>query len=170
MRSAIDDPDPVLVVENMPLYWTPGEAPQRGQRVPIGKARILAPGSDVTIVSYSGMVLRALGALPAMTSAGVSAEVIDLRSISPWDREAVCASVAKTGRLIVVHEAVVPFGTGAEIAAVVSERLFNKLKAPVARIGAPFTPVPFSKPLETAFLPSSERIAETAIALVKGKH
>ncbi len=168
MRSAIDDPDPVLVIENMPIYWTPGTPPVPGSRVPIGKARIVAQGSDITIVSYSRMVHEALGALPKLKEAGISAEVIDLRSVSPWDKEAVLASVAKTGRLIVVHEAVVPFGVGAEIAAVVSEALFGKLKGPVKRIGAPFTPVPFSKPLETAYLPNAEKIAEAAIALVKG--
>jgi len=168
LRSAIDDPDPVLVIENMPIYWTPGAPPVSGSRVPIGKARIAVEGSDITIVSYSRMVHEALGALAKLKEAGISAEVIDLRSISPWDKETVLASVAKTGRLIVVHEAVVPFGVGAEIAAVVSEALFGKLKGPVKRIGAPFTPVPFSKPLETAYLPNAEKIAEAAIALVKG--
>jgi pyruvate dehydrogenase E1 component beta subunit len=168
LRSAIDDPDPVMVIENMPIYWTPGTAPVSGTRVPIGKARIAVEGSDVTIVSYSRMMHEVLGALPKLTEAGISAEVIDLRSIQPWDKEAVVASVAKTGRLIIVHEAVVPFGVGAEIAAVVSEELFGKLKAPVKRIGAPFTPVPFSKPLETAYLPNAEKIAEAAIALVQG--
>lgn len=168
LRSAIDDPDPVLVIENMPIYWTPGTAPVSGARVPIGKARIVAEGSDVTLISYSRMVHECQGALAKLGEAGVSAELIDLRSISPWDREAVLASVGKTGRAIIVHEAVVPFGAGAEIAAVISEALFGRLKAPVKRIGAPFTPVPFSKPLETAYLPNAEKIAEAAIALVKG--
>jgi pyruvate dehydrogenase E1 component beta subunit len=104
-----------------------------------------------------------------MNAAGVSAEIIDLRTVSPWDQEAVNASVAKTGRLLIVHEAVKPFGVGAEIAAEISERFFGKLKAPVGRVGAPFTPVPFSKPLEDAFMPNAARIAEAAIALVKGK-
>lgn len=167
LRTAIDDPDPVLVVENMPCYFIPGEPPVKGHRVPIGKARIAVPGSDVTIVTYSRVVNDCLGALEAMGAAGVSAEIIDLRSIQPWDKEAVLESVAKTGRCLVVHEAVVPFGVGAEIAAVVSDQLFGKLKAPVKRIGAPFTPVPFSKPLETAFLPSAKGIADAAIALVK---
>jgi pyruvate/2-oxoglutarate/acetoin dehydrogenase E1 component len=145
-----------------------GDAPKRGDRVPIGKASIAAPGNDVTIVSYSGMVNHCLGALEGLKGAGISAEIIDLRTISPWDKEAVCASVAKTGRCLVVHEAVVPFGVGAEIAATLSERLFDKLKAPVARLGAPFTPVPFSKPLETAFMPDAKKITEAAISLVKG--
>jgi pyruvate dehydrogenase E1 component beta subunit len=168
LRSAIDDPDPVLFIENMPCYWTKGEAPPAGHRVPIGKAAVVAEGADVTIVSYSRVLLECLGAVKALAEAGVSAEVIDLRSIQPWDQEAVCASVAKTGRLLIVHEAVTPFGVGAEIAAVVTERLFGQLKAPVARLGAPFAPVPFTKPLEEAFVPNAERIARRAIDLVKG--
>ena len=170
LRSAIDDPDPVLVVENMPIYWTPTDKPEKGHRVPIGKARIAAQGNDITIVSYAGMMNKCLAALEALGQAGVSAEMIDLRTISPWDQETVLSSVAKTGRCLIVHEAVKPFGVGAEIAATLSERCFGKLKAPVSRIGAPFTPVPFSKPLESAFLPDTAQIAETAIALVKGKH
>lgn len=170
LRSAIDDPDPVLFIENMPTYWTPGDSPQRGYRVPLGKARIAAQGSDVTIVTYSRMANESVAAQQAMADAGVSAEIIDLRTIQPWDQETVLTSVAKTGRCLVVHEAVVPFGVGAEIAAVVSDRLFAELKAPVKRLGAPFTPVPFSKPLETAFLVSPQRIAEAAIALVKANN
>jgi pyruvate dehydrogenase E1 component beta subunit len=95
-------------------------------------------------------------------------EVIDLRSIQPWDQECVFASVKKTGRCLVVHEAVKPFGAGAEIAATVSEHFFGSLKAPVARVAAPFTPVPFAKPLETLFVPSPEKIAEAAAKLVRG--
>jgi pyruvate dehydrogenase E1 component beta subunit len=169
MRSAIDDPDPVIIVENMPIYWTPSERPQKGHRVPIGKARLVTEGSDVTIVTYSGMVHKCLAAVPEMSAAGVSAEIIDLRTISPWDHEAILASVAKTRRCLVVHEAVRPFGVGAEIAATVSERFLRELKAPVGRIGAPFAPVPFSKPLEAAFVPDPKRISETAIALVKNQ-
>jgi pyruvate dehydrogenase E1 component beta subunit len=170
MRSAIDDPDPVIFVENLPIYWTPSEAPVKGHRVPLGKARVAAEGTDITIVTYSGMVLKSLAALEIMQAAGVSGEVVDLRTVSPWDREAVLASVRKTGRCLTVHEAVKPFGVGAEIAATVSEELFGELKAPVSRIGAPFSPVPFSKPLETAFVPQPQKIADAAIALVKGKH
>lgn len=169
LRSAIDDPDPVLVIENLPIYWTKGPKPEAGHRVPLGKAKVVVPGSDVTIVSYSRTVLEALGALQAMGEAGVSAEVIDLRTIQPWDQETVLASVEKTGRLLIAHEAVVPFGAGAEIAAVVQEKLFGKLKAPVKRIGAPFNPVPFSKPLENEHVTDGKKIAAAAIALVKGE-
>jgi pyruvate dehydrogenase E1 component beta subunit len=170
LRSAIDDPDPVLMIENMPIYWTPMEAPQKGHRTPIGKARIAAGGKDITIVTYSGMVHKCLGAVAAMSAAGVNAEIIDLRTISPWDQETVFSSVEKTKRCLIVHEAVRPFGAGAEIAAVISERLFGSLLAPVGRVAAPFTPVPFAQSLESAFVPSPEKIAEAAINLFKAKN
>jgi pyruvate dehydrogenase E1 component beta subunit len=168
LRSAIDDPDPVLLIENTPNYSLKGPAAPSGHRVPIGKAAIRSEGTDITIVAYSRTALEAVAALPAMAEAGISAEVIDLRSIQPWDEEAVVASVAKTGRCLVVHEAVTPFGPGAEIASVVQERLFGKLKAPVMRFGAPFNAVPFSKVLEDAHIPKAARIAERAIAMIKG--
>ena len=167
LRSAIEDPDPVLVIENLPIYWTKGPKPASGHRVPLGQAKVVAPGTDVTIVSYSRTVLEALGSLKALGEAGVSAEVIDLRTVAPWDQETVLASVAKTGRLVIAHEAVVPFGVGAEIAAVVQDRLFGRLKAPVKRIGAGFNPVPFSKPLENAHITDASKIAATVISLVK---
>lgn len=168
LRSAIDDPDPVLVIENLPIYWTNGPRPQTGHRVPLGKAAVVAEGTDLTIVSYSRTLKECLGALAPLAEAGISAEVIDLRTIQPWDQETVLASVAKTGRLLIAHEAVVPFGAGAEIAAVVQEKLFGKLKAPVARLGAPFNPVPFSKPLEAAHVTDAPKIVEAAKKLMAG--
>lgn len=167
MRSAIDDPDPVLFIENLPSYWTPDEAPETGHRVPIGQAKVLRSGDDVTIIAYARMVQEAIPAVAELADQGVSAELIDLRSIAPWDREAILASVARTGRAIVVHEAVTPFGVGAEISAVLHEQLFGKLKAPVRRLGGAFCPVPFSKPLETAFAPQTADIVAVATALMK---
>jgi len=167
MRSAIDDEDPVLYIENLPAYWTPGAAANPGYRVPLGKAAIVAEGSDVTIVSYSRTLLEAAKALSTIQEAGVSAELIDLRTISPWDRETVLASTAKTGRALIVHEAVTQFGVGAEIAATLSKELFGALKKPIERLGAPYAPVPFSKPLEAAYAPDAKRIAEAAIALAQ---
>ncbi len=166
MRSAIDDPDPVMIVENGPSYWTPDEVPEKGYRVPIGKANRLVEGKDLTIIAYARMIQEARPAIGELTKAGVSAELIDLRSISPWDQEAVLASVAKTGRALIVHEAVTPFGVGAEISSVVNEQLFGKLKAPVKRLGGAYCPVPFSKPLEDAFAPRSADILAAAKALV----
>jgi pyruvate/2-oxoglutarate/acetoin dehydrogenase E1 component len=158
MRSAIDDADPVIYIEALPIYWKAGERPDAGHRVPIGKASINIAGSDVTLISYSRMMNETHAAAAALENEGISAEVIDLRTIAPWDQETVLASVRKTGRCVIVHEAVVPFGVGAEISTVITENLFRELKAPVGRVGAPFTPVPFSKPLESAFIPSAEKI------------
>lgn len=167
MRSAIDDPDPVLFIENLPTYWTPAEAPEKGHRVPIGKANVLSEGSDVTIIAYARMIQEAMPAVAKLKEAGISAELIDLRTIAPWDKETVVNSVARTGRAIIVHEAVTPFGAGAEIAAVLNEELFGKLKAPVRRLGGAFCPVPFSKPLETAFAPQTADIVAAAEAIIK---
>jgi len=167
MRAAIKDPDPVLFIENLPAYWTPGELAQPGHVVPLGKARMVKEGSDVTIVSYSRVLNEVVGAVKEMEEAGVSAEIIDLRTISPWDKEAVFASVAKTGRCLITHEAVTQFGVGAEIAATLHSEFFGKLKAPVGRLGAPYAPVPFSKPLESAYAPNAATIAREAIGLVR---
>lgn len=166
MRSAIDDPDPVLFIENLPTYWTPAPAHEKDSFVPIGKANVLKEGSDITIIAYARMIQEALPAVEQLAEAGISAELIDLRTIAPWDRETVVASVAKTGRAMIVHEAVTPFGAGAEIAAVLSDELFGKLKAPVKRLGGAFCAVPFSQPLETAFAPQTADILETAKKLV----
>src|SRR5262249_46667079 len=160
---------PVIFIENLPIYGTPMTPHERGQRMPLGKARIAAEGKDITIVAYSGMVNRCLAALEEIYKAGIGAEIVDLRTVSPWDQQTVAASVEKTGLCLIVHEAVQQFGVGAEIAAVVGERFFGRLRAPVKRIGAPFVPVPFAKPLETAFVPDPKRIAAAAIQLVRGQ-
>jgi len=160
MRSAIDDDDPVLFIENIPGYFATGPAPLAGTRIPLGIANIARNGEDVTIISYSEMVNLALAAAAALAEQGISAEVIDLRTIAPYDRATVLTSVGKTGRAVIVHEAVRDFGVGAEIAADISEALHGKLAAPVRRLGGASCPVPFSKPLETAFAPRKEDIIE----------
>lgn len=134
--------------------------------MPIGRASVVSHGSDLTIISYSRMVDEAAQAVSQLAESGISAELIDLRTVAPWDRETVIASVVKTCRAIIVHEAVTPFGAGAEIAAVLNEELFGTLKAPIRRLGGAFCPVPFSKPLETAFAPQAADIAATARALI----
>ncbi len=169
MRTAIDDPDPVMFIENLPTYWNPGPAPAKGARTPIGEAAVLREGSDVTIVAYARMVQESLKAVDALAAKGVSAELIDLRTIAPWDRKTVLASVARTKRALIVHEAVTPFGVGAEISAVINEDLFGVLKAPVKRLGGAFCAVPFSKPLEAAFAPLADDIVSAAGALMGGK-
>lgn len=167
LRSCIDDPDPCLFIENIVSYRVTGPAPVPGHRVPLGKAAIRREGSDVTIVAYARMAIEAIAAAEIAAEQGLSCEVIDLRTIAPWDRDAVIASVRKTGRLLVVHEAVRNHGVGAEIAATVTEHLFDTLKKPVARLGGANAPVPFSRPLELAFAPDRARIANAALALAK---
>ncbi|MET0547269.1 MAG: alpha-ketoacid dehydrogenase subunit beta [Caulobacterales bacterium] len=165
MRSAIEDDDPVLFIENLPLYWTPG--PVTKEKVPLGKAKVSLEGKDISIIAHSRMVTESLAAAKTLAGEGISVEVVDLRTISPWDRAAVLKSVGKTGNALVVHEAVKQFGIGAEIASVVNEELWGKLKAPAQRLGAAFSPVPFSKPLETAFAPTAATIADAVRGIVK---
>lgn len=166
MLSAIDDPDPVIMIETGKTLFAPGERPANQGKIPLGKAKVTVPGTDVTIVSYSQMIFSVYQAVAELAEAGISAEVVDLRTVSPWDRETVLASVEKTGRALIVHEAVKNFGPGAEIAATIQEELFGKLKAPVKRLGAPYCAVPFAKVLEDAFLVQPADIVATAKAMV----
>jgi len=162
MLSCIFDDDPCLFIENMPTYWNPGAAPERGVRIPLGKASVLRAGSDITVISYSRMVSDCAVVADKLAKEGVNVELIDLRTIAPWDQPTVLESVAKTRRAVIVHEAVRSFGVGAEIAATINEQLFGQLKAKIARLGAMQCPVPFSKPLEMAFMPGQADI-ETAL-------
>lgn len=158
LLSCIFDDDPCLFVESLPLYFAMGEAPVPGERIPLGKAKVVREGSDVTVVSYSRTMVEVLAVAKELEKQNVSVEVIDLRSIVPLDMDTVLASVAKTGRLVVAHEAQVDFGVGAEIATRVHRELFGQLRAPVGRVGAARSPVPFSKALEDAFIPTKQRI------------
>jgi acetoin:2,6-dichlorophenolindophenol oxidoreductase subunit beta len=167
LRACIADEDPCLFIENLPSYWTQGPAPAPGLRVPLGKANIVRSGSDVTVIGYSRILMDVEQAAARLEQEKISVEVVDLRTISPWDRATVLASVAKTRRAVVVHEAVRNFGVGAEIAATLHEELFGILKAPVRRIASPNAPVPFSKPLEAGFAPGPAAI-EAAIRGVLG--
>lgn len=167
MRACIDDDDPCLFIENLPTYWSDGPAPEASHRVKLGTASILAEGSDVTVIAYARMVQEALPAIAKLAADGISAELIDLRSIAPWDHATVLASAAKTRRVLIVHEAVTPFGVGAEISSVIHEALFGDLHAPVKRLGGAFCPVPFSRPLEVGFAPRSDDIETAARALME---
>lgn len=159
LRAAIDDPDPVIVVENKALYAAKGDLPAQPAAVPLGRARLAREGRDVTVVTYGAAVHQVLAAAGTLEREGVSLEVVDLRSIQPWDEAAVLASLAKTHRLVIAHEAVEAFGTGAEIAARMADVGFDELDAPIVRVGAPFMPVPFARNLEQACLPNAERVA-----------
>ena len=166
MLAAINDPDPVMFVEAGGTFFMPHDVAADQGAIPSGKARVMQEGTDLTIVTWSAQSVRALAAAPALAEAGISAELIDLRTISPWDKETVLASVAKTGRLLVAHEAVKNFGPGAEIAATVGEELFGKLKAPVKRLGGPECAVPFAKNLETAFIVQPDDMVAAAKAMM----
>ncbi|HTR68851.1 MAG TPA: dehydrogenase E1 component subunit alpha/beta [Mycobacteriales bacterium] len=161
LRAAIQDPNPVVVIENRLLYGMKGPQPPPEHVVPIGRATIVQPGEDVTVVSVSRMVHEALAAADAVATDGISAEVIDLRTVAPLDMDTVLASVRKTNRLVIAHEAVVPFGIGAEIAARVATEALCDLDAPIERIGAAATPAPYAPNLERAWLPGREEIAAT---------
>jgi pyruvate dehydrogenase E1 component beta subunit len=158
LRAAIADPDPVVFVEHKGLYGQRGEVPDVLTAIPLGQAATLRPGSDVTVVAYGAAVALALQAAEQLAGDGISLEVIDLQTIQPWDEAAVLASLAKTGHLVVVHEAVEAFGVGAEIAARMADIGFAHLAGPIMRVGAPFMPVPFSAALEMQYRPSVARL------------
>ena len=150
LKAAIECDDPVLYFENKILYKEKGEVPEIGEEEPytLGKARVEREGKDVTIVSYSIGMKNARGAADLLAKEGIEAEVIDLITLSPWDKETVLNSVKKTHRLCIVHEAVKQGGFGAEISATVAEEAMEYLDAPILRYGAPFCPIPFAPTLE----------------------
>jgi acetoin:2,6-dichlorophenolindophenol oxidoreductase subunit beta len=162
LKAAIRSDDPVLYFEHKALFPLKGPVPDGDHLVPIGKASVARGGKDVTIVSYSMMMNRVLEAAAKLAEQGVDAEVIDLRTISPLDKETIFTSVAKTKRLIIVHEAVKTGGVGAEIAASVAEEMIDYLDAPIRRLGAPFVPIPFSPPLERLVKIDAEDIVRAA--------
>jgi len=167
LAAAIRDDDPVLFVEHRALYWSRGDVPAESHVVPIGTVAVRRPGTDVTVVAASRMAVTAVAAAERLAEEGVQAEIIDARSLSPLDLDTIVASVGRTGRLLVVHEAVEVGGMGAEIAARVQEAAFDDLRAPVVRLGAPFAPVPFSPELERRFVPDEEDVVEAVRRLVK---
>jgi len=160
LLAAIRNPNPVIFLEHKMLYFVKGDVPDGEGVERIGVAAVRREGTDVTLVSYSLMTHRCLEAADLLAQRGISCEVLDLRSIRPWDREAVLASVRKTHRLVVVHEAVKSFGVGAEVAATVMEEAFDDLDAPVVRVGAHDIPMPFNENLERETVPTVERIVE----------
>ncbi len=158
--SAIEDPNPVLFFEHKHLYRRiKAEVPDERYTTPLGKARLHREGEDIAVITWGAMVYTADEAAKQLEGEDVSVEILDLRSIVPWDREAVLASVRKCSKVLVLHEDTRTGGFGAEIAATIAEEAFEDLDAPVKRIAAPDTPVPFSPPLEKAFIPQVEDVA-----------
>lgn len=148
LKTAIRNDNPVIFLEHKTLFKTEGDVSEGDYTIPFGKARVAREGRDVTLVVYGVMVNRALEAAETLAAEGIGAEVLDLRTLTPLDRETILASVRKTGRAVVAHEAVRHGGFGAELSATIAEEAFSALKAPVVRIGAPFVPIPVSPHLE----------------------
>ena len=164
--AAARDDNPVFVALNKMSLGLRGHVPEESYEIPIGKANIVREGSNFTIVTYSRMVHESIKAAEELAGLGVDVEVIDLRSLQPLDSETVIASVQKTHRAAVVHEAVRFAGMGGEIAAQIQEHAFDYLDAPVARVGAPFSPVPFSPALEKSYVPDAGKIVAEVRALL----
>lgn len=161
LKAALRSDDPIIYFENKDLFSKSGDVPEDEEfLVPIGKAKVVKEGADVTIVSYSIMMGLALEAAEKLEAEGYSVEVIDLRTLAPFDKETVIESVRKTHRLLIAHEAVKIGGLGSEVAAVVAEEAIDWLDAPIVRVGAKFTPVPFSPTLEQAYRPKVEDIVD----------
>jgi 2-oxoisovalerate dehydrogenase E1 component beta subunit len=168
LKAAIRDDDPVLYFEHKYLYRRiKDDVPDEDYIVPIGKAAVRRQGSDLSIITFGAMVHTALDAAGKLAADGVEAEVVDLRSLAPLDREAVLATVAKTSRALLLHEATLTGGIGGELAAIISEEAFEYLDAPVMRVASADTPVPYSPPLEAAFLPGVDTVVAAAKKLVE---
>jgi acetoin:2,6-dichlorophenolindophenol oxidoreductase subunit beta len=166
LLSAIRDDDLVMFFENKVLYGIKGDVPEGDEGIPLGVADVKREGDDLTIVAISRMVHQALAAADALSAEGIEAEIIDPRTLSPLDDETILSSVAKTHRLLIVDEDNPRCSAATDIAAMVADRGFDTLDAPIKRVTAPHTPVPFSPPLEQFYVPSAERIAEAAREIV----
>ena len=168
LKSAIRDNNPVLFLEHKFLYRRiKDEVPEGDYVVPLGKAAIRREGTDVSIVTFGAMVHTALDAAKTLEAEGVSAEVLDLRSLAPLDREAILASVAKTSRALLLYEARRTGGIGGELAAIIAEEAFDYLDAPIVRVASVDSPVPYAPPLEQAFLPTADKVVSAVKRLVK---
>jgi pyruvate dehydrogenase E1 component beta subunit len=166
LKTAIRMQSPILFLEHKMLYAKKGEVPEDEYLIPLGVADIKRQGTNLTLVSYGRMVDVSLAAAKVLEKEGVSAEVIDLRSLQPLDEETILASVRKTGHLLIVHEAPVRGGFGGEVAAVVAEKALGYLDAPIKRVGAPWVPVPFSPTLEDAYVPQEADVVKAGMAVL----
>ncbi len=160
LKSAIRDDNPVMFIENITLYNTRGEVPDGEYLVPLDKADIKRPGRDITLIGHSKGTLLALQAAEMLAAQGIDAEVLDLRSLRPLDTEAIVKSVQKTGRAVIVEEGWATFGISAEVSATIMEGAFDYLDAPVGRVGGKEVPMPYSKPLETAAIPTAQEVVQ----------
>jgi acetoin:2,6-dichlorophenolindophenol oxidoreductase subunit beta len=159
MVAAVRDDNPTVVILNKRMLGTKGPVPEEIYEIPLGQANTVRSGRDVTVIAVGRMVVEAVTAATELAESGAEVEVIDVRTVQPLDSKTILDSVRRTNRALVVHEAVTFGGIGAEIAAQIQEEAFDYLDAPVLRLGAPFSPVPFSPVLERAYIPDSSRIA-----------
>jgi pyruvate/2-oxoglutarate/acetoin dehydrogenase E1 component len=166
LKASIRDDDPTIFIEHKLLYMTKGEVPEDDYIVPLGQADVKRSGDDITLITYSYMTLKCLEAAEVMQKEGVSVEVVDLRTLTPLDKETIFQSVEKTGRAIVVHEAVKRGGIGGDIAAMIMEEAYDDLDAPVKRIAGKNTTIPYNLELEKACIPTVEDIVEGVLELV----
>jgi 2-oxoisovalerate dehydrogenase E1 component beta subunit len=163
IKSAIRDNDPVLFFEHKGLYRRIREdLPESEYTVPLGKAKVARKGRDLSIITYGAMVWTALEAAEALAEEGIDIEVLDLRTLAPLDRDAVCETARKTSKVLLLHEDTQTGGLAGELAATLTERVWDYLDGPIVRVTAPDTPVPFSAPLEEAFLPNAPKVIEKA--------
>ena len=166
LKAAIRDDDPVIFLEHKLLYMTKGEVPEEDYIVPLGQADVKRSGDDITLITYSYMTLKCLEAAEALQKEGIGVEVVDLRTLTPLDKETILQSVEKTGRAIVVHEAVKRGGVGGDIAAMIMEEAYDDLDAPVMRIAGKNTTIPYNLELEKVCIPTVEDIVEGVLELV----
>ena len=168
LKAAIRDDDPVLYFEHKYLYRRiKDEVPEEDYIVPLGKAALKREGRDLSIVTFGAMVHTALEAATKLAADGVEAEVLDLRSLAPLDRDAILETVSKTNRVLLLHEATLTGGIGGELAAIIGEEAFEYLDAPIMRVASADAPVPYSPPLEAAFLPNVDRVVAAAKRLIE---
>jgi pyruvate dehydrogenase E1 component beta subunit len=168
LTASIRDDNPVVFLEHKLLYTTKGEVPAGEYLIPLGKADIKREGRDLTIIATSRMVYFALNAAEKLAQEGIEVEIVDPRTLSPLDEETILESVKKTHRLVIVHEEVKFAGSGAEISAMVAENAIEYLDAPIVRIAAPFSPVPYSPVLESGFIPDEDKIIDAVKRVMMG--
>jgi pyruvate dehydrogenase E1 component beta subunit len=166
LKSSIRDPNPVLFVESALLYRTKGPVPEEEYTIPLGQAAVKKKGDDITIVAISRMVNESLAAAKKLEADGISAEVVDLRTLQPLDLETIAESVKRTSRLIIASDDVKRGGVGAEISASITETCFDYLDAPIIRVACPDTPIPFSPQLEQQYMPNADRVVQAVRGLL----
>lgn len=167
LKTAVASDNPTIFVDHVKLFETTGPVPDEDYAIPFGKANVIRQGGDVTIVATSYMVQRALKAAEVLTRQGIVAEVVDLRTLVPLDKQTLLSSVAKTGRVVIADEGHRSCGVGAELAAIVAEEGFHHLKAPVKRVVTPDVPVPFSPPLERLIDPTEDKIVAAVLEVLR---